>query len=333
MNSALSLFLESLKMAAADLKKSLAPILNSEREQMRTALYGFRRVLSLDFNTAVKAVWQTMAQWQPTTVIVGSLKDPASRNLAGAVIENHGFRSTGIRLLGEPVYQKDSLLLAMFHEEIIRPPALDEYFNPHAYIFLSRHSAESGIPALTAHTTGNFSQESEVGGSGRELARVNPSLLKNYMISLSHRRDRARGYQITVEATHHGPTSLLKPVLFVEIGATERNWNDREAAGVVAEALVESLGEQRIWEKTAIGFGGTHYPDKFNRLLQESEVSISFVVPKYSLEHVDEAMMGQMLQKTTAPVHYAALDWKGLGPHKDRILKLVQQFGLEVLRL
>jgi D-aminoacyl-tRNA deacylase len=332
-NSALSLFLESLKMAAADLKKSLAPNLNSEKERVWTALYGFRRVLSLDFNSAWKAVSWTMAQWQPTTVLVGSLEDPASRNLASAVIENHGFQSTGIKLLGEPVYQKDSLLLAMFNEEIVRPPALDEYFNPQAYIFLSRHSAESGIPALTAHTTGNFSMESELGGIGRELAKVNPSLLKNYMISLSHRKERVREYHITVEATHHGPTSLLKPVLFVEIGASEKNWNDREAAKVVADALVESLAEKRIWEKTAVAVGGTHYPDKFNRLLQEGEMSISFVVPRYSLEHIDEAMMGQMLQKTAAPVRYAALDWKGLGSHKDRILKLVQQFGLEVLRL
>lgn len=272
-------------------------------------------------------------QWQPTTVLVGSLKDPASRNLADAIIEYHGLQSTGVKLLELPVYQKGSLLLAMFDQEIVRPPDLDEYFNPQAYVFLSRHSAESGIPALTAHTTGNFSEESRHGGNGRELSKVNPSLLKNYVVSLERLRERVPGYQLTIEATHHGPTSLIKPVLFVEIGASEKNWNDKGAARVVAEALVESLTEQKSWEKTAIAFGGTHYPEKFNRFLQESDTALSFIVPKYSLEHIDEAMMGQMLQKTTAPVRYAVLDWKGLGAQKDRVLELVCQFGLEVIRL
>jgi D-aminoacyl-tRNA deacylase len=274
-----------------------------------------------------------MPQWHPTTVLVGSSKDTASRNLAAAIIEGHGFRSTGIELLGEPVYQRDSLLLAMFDKEIVRPPDLDEYFNPQAYIFLSRHSAESGIPALTAHTAGNFSQESKFGGSGGELARADPCLLKNYMISLAKRKDRVPNYQVTIEATHHGPTSLLKPVLFVEIGASEKNWKDREAARVVADSLIESIDERRIWEKVAIGFGGTHYPDKFNRMIQESDIAISFIAPKYSLEYVDEGMIGQMLQKTSASVRYAVVDWKGLGAHKEKILALVKQFGLEVIRL
>jgi len=273
------------------------------------------------------------AQWQPTTVLVGSLRDSASRNLASALIDDHGFKSTGVGLLGTPVYQKGSLLLAMFDQEVVEPPPLDEYFNPQAYVFLSRHSAESGIPALTTHSTGNFSEESTHGGKGRELARVNPSLLKNYIISLGKRRERVTGYQVTIEATHHGPTSLAKPVLFVEIGASEKNWNDRVAAGVVAEALVESLAEQRVWEKTAFGFGGTHYPEKFNRFLQDSEVALSFVVPKYSLKHIDEAMMGQMFQKTVAPVRFAAVDWKGLGDQKERVLALARQFGLEVIRV
>jgi len=266
-------------------------------------------------------------------VLVATSKDRASCNLATALIEDHRFQSTGVELLGSMVHQRDSMLLVMLDQEIVRPPDLDEYFNPQAYIFLSRHSAESGIPALTAHTAGNFSEEARFGGAGRELARVNPYLLKNYIMSLAKRRERVHGYEVTIEATHHGPTSLLKPVLFVEIGASERNWNDRDAAGVVAEALVESLAGQRAWEKTALGFGGTHYPDKFTRLLEESDMAVSFVVPRYSLEHVDESMMGQMLQKTSTPVRFAALDWKGLGAHKDRIVELVRQFGLEVVKL
>ena len=268
-----------------------------------------------------------------TTVLVGSSTDMASHNIAAAIIEGHDFRSTGIEFMGRPVYQKGSMLLAILDQELVRPPSLDDYFNPHAYVFLSRHSAESGIASLTAHTAGNFSGESRLGGNGRELAMADPSLLKNYMISMAKREGQARGYQIVIEATHHGPTSLRRPLLFVEIGASEKNWGDRRAARLVADSLVESLTIHRTWEKTAIGFGGTHYPDKFNRMLLESDVAISFIVPKYALEYIDESMLGQMLQKTTSPVRYAVVDWKGLGGHKERILRLIQQFGLEVIRL
>jgi len=180
---------------------------------------------------------------------------------------------------------------------------------------------------------GNFSVEARFGGEPKELGRVNPDLLKNYMTALSSRKAKVEGYEITIEATHHGPTSLAKPVLFVEIGAAEKNWGDGEAAGVVADSLVESLSERKVWSKVALGFGGTHYPEKFSRLLVEGDVALSFIVPRYALGNVDEEMMGEMLAKTSAPVRYAALDWKGLGEYKEKISSLAGQFGLEVMRV
>ena len=272
-------------------------------------------------------------QGEPATLIVASSADLASRTLAEALIGEQGFRSTGVSLLGKPVYQKGSLLLAFFEGTIVSPPDLDQFFNPQAYIFLSRHYAESGIASLTAHTTGNFSAEAKLGGAPRELGRSDPSLLKSYLVSLSKRKEELDGYEITMEATHHGPTSLQKPVLFVELGSSEKYWGDREAASVVGKALVESLTEKRTWTKVAIGFGGTHYPEKFTRVVIEDDVAVSYVAPKYALESVDEMMVGQMIQRTAVPVKYALLDWKGLGPHKDKIQGLASQFGLEVVRV
>ena len=271
-------------------------------------------------------------QGEPATVILASTTDLASRTLADALVEAEGFESTGVNLLGHPVFQKDSFLLARFEGMIVHPPALDEYFNPQSYIFLSRHSAESGIASLTAHTTGNFSTEAKFGGEGRELGRADPSLLKNYLIALWKHRDEVGNYEITMEATHHGPTALQKPVLFVELGSSEKYWGDRKAASVVGRALMESLREKNIWSRVAIGFGGTHYPEKFTKLLIEGDMAFAFVAPKYALENVDEKMVGQMIQRSTAPVRYAALDWKGLGPHKERIVSLVKQYGLEEIR-
>jgi len=272
-------------------------------------------------------------QGEPATVILSSTTDLASRTLAEALVEGEGFQSTGVNLLGHPVFQRDSFLLARFEGVIVHPPSLDEYFNPQAYIFLSRHSAESGIASLTAHTTGNFSAEAKFGGAGKELGRADPFLLKNYLIALWKHRGEVKEYEITMEATHHGPTSLQKPVLFVELGSSEKYWGDKKAAHVVCRALMESLREKTIWSKVAIGFGGTHYPEKFTKLLIEEDMAFAFVAPKYALGNVDERMIGQMIQRSTAPVRYAALDWKGLGPHKEKILSLVRQYGLEEIRL
>jgi len=273
-----------------------------------------------------------MPQGSPTIVLVSSSKDPAGENLAREMVENQGFASTRIAFRGRPVYQKDSLLLATIDEEIIRPPNLDDYFNPQAYIFLSKHRAKSGVPSLTAHTTGNFGA-AELGGNPREIGRVNPDLLKNYLISLAKQGEAVSGYQVTAEATHHGPTSLNRPVLFVEIGSEEKNWTDRDAAKAVASALLQSLREARSWDKVAVGFGGTHYPEKFNKLLLEDEFAFASIVPKYSLQEVDSAIFGQILQKSTKLPRYALLDWKGLGPEKDKIVGLVGQYGLEAVRV
>ena len=272
-------------------------------------------------------------QGEPATVILASTTDLASKTLASALVESQGFASTGVKLLGNVVYQKESYLLARFEGAIVTPPSLDEYFNPQAYIFLSRHSAESGIASLTAHTTGNFSEEAKFGGAGRELGKADPGLLKNYLVALWGHRAEVSGYEITMEATHHGPTSLQKPILFVELGSTEEYWGDAKAARVVAKALMESLSQKRVWDKTALGFGGTHYSEKFTKLLLEEDVAMSYVAPKYALGQIDEGMMGQMLQRTASPVRYAALDWKGLGPHKEKIVGLVKQFGLEEIRV
>ena len=272
-------------------------------------------------------------QGEPSTVIVASPTDLASRTLADALVEGEGFESTGVGLMGRPVYQRGSFLLARFDGTIISPPNLDEYFNPQAYIFLSRHSADSKIASLTAHTTGNFSGEARFGGAPRELGRADPALLKNYLVSLWKRRGSVKEYEVTVEATHHGPTALQKPVMFVELGSSEKHWGDSRAASVVAGALMESLTEKRIWSRVAVGFGGTHYPEKFTRLLVEGDMALSFVAPKYALEYLDDRMVGQMVQRTNTPVRYAVVDWKGLGPHKEKVEGLVKQFGLEEVRV
>jgi D-aminoacyl-tRNA deacylase len=269
----------------------------------------------------------------PTIVLVSSSVNPASKTIASALIRNHGFESTGVRFGSDDLYQSGSVILATIESEIIYPPDLDPYFRTQAYVFLSTHRAESKIPSLTVHTTGNFTDREVLGANPREVGVIDPDLQKNYLIALNERRSQLDGYEITIEATHHGPTSLRRPVLFVELGSTDEQFGDGHAGDVIADALMASFASGRKWDKVALAFGGTHYPQKFNRVLLEGEVALSAVVAKHNLQWIDEAMFGQLIQKTTKFPSQVMVDWKGAGPHKEKIISLSKQFALEVVRV
>lgn len=269
-------------------------------------------------------------------MVLCSRLDPGGSSIRDALIGGYRFRETGDFFDSAPVYEYSDVLLASTGREIIRVGReLDEAFADKvaSYVFVSKHRAESGIPSLTAHFTGNFGS-SEFGGNPRQVSRHSPSFLKNYMMSLASIKDRVpEKYNLTLEATHHGPTELARPSAFVEIGSSEVEWGDRDGAACVAEALVRTLSIDRKFARAAIGLGGTHYPDKFNRLILETEIALGVIAPKYALDNVDIGMVKQFVEKSEEKIQIVAVDSKGLGKHKGRILDLVRELGLELVRV
>src|SRR5918911_2599675 len=145
------------------------------------------------------------------------------------------------------------------------------YSRADVFIFLSKHRSHSSIPTLTCHFTGNFSADNSYGGNPRQIAISYPSLQKGYLKAITAAKHKVPGYDIVIEATHHGPTSLNKPVLFVELGSSEEQWADNSAAAVICDTLLEMLDNDIDYcDKVGIALGGTHYPTKFNKLLLES---------------------------------------------------------------
>lgn len=208
------------------------------------------------------------------------------------------------------------------------------YSRADVFIFLSKHRSHSSIPTLTCHFTGNFSADNSYGGNPRQIAISYPSLQKAYLKAITAAKHKIPEYEVIIEATHHGPTSLNKPVLFIELGSSEKQWADENAAAVICDAILDILqnGFERC-EKVGIGLGGTHYPKKFNNLLLESKFGLAAVASKHNLEAVDDAMLNQMIEKSIEKVTYIVLDSKGLGRDKDRILKIVDETSLELYRL
>jgi D-aminoacyl-tRNA deacylase len=254
------------------------------------------------------------------------------------LLQTGSFSKTEKLFEQSPVYYDgNEITLITSTKDIVSVEGLDELFSDVpgrlSYVFISRHRAESGKPSLTAHFTGNFGT-SGYGGNSEELSYTRPSLLKNYLLELEKERsDIPEKYGITIEATHHGPTSLRHPVLFVELGSSPNEWSDTNAANIIARCLIRGIRSEKKYPKVAIGLGGTHYSDKFNKVILHSETALSHIIPKYSLDLFTDVLLDQALQKTTETVSAAALDWKGLGKHKERIVQLARDRGLEIMKI
>ena len=178
-----------------------------------------------------------------------------------------------------------------------------------AYIVLSRHASTSGRPTLSLHYPGNPGPEAALGGRPRELAYTWPRLFTR-LAQLYHREAAERGlldeYSFSLEATHHGPTGVPRPVMFIEIGSTPERWRDQRAHEAMAAAVAELLrapnGHRGLACRTAIGIGGTHYPEKHTRLLLEGRYCYGHIFAKYTFQSLDEEILGQALDKSVEPI-------------------------------
>ena len=210
----------------------------------------------------------------------------------------------------------------------------DLYSHADVFIFLSKHRSQSSVPTLTCHFTGNFSADASYGGNPRQIAISYPSLQKGYLKAITAARQKVPGYEVIIEATHHGPTSLNKPVLFIELGSSEKQWADENAAAVICDTLLDVLdnGFER-YDKVGIALGGTHYPKKFNKLLLESKFALAAVASKHNLKAIDQEMLDQMIEKSIEKVTHVVLDSKGLGRQKDGILRMLEKTPLELYKV
>jgi|TARA_B100001971_G_scaffold207455_1_gene227636 D-aminoacyl-tRNA deacylase len=263
-------------------------------------------------------------------ILVSSNQDIASRKMAQHLIETYSFKETNQRFEDSPIYKKGRISLIKTSKDLL---FLDEpIFDPTAYIFLSRHKSESGIPSLSAHFPGNFSKVAQFGGNPSELAFTYPSLHRDYLKQLKNLKNKVLRYSIVTEPMHHGPTSFSKPVLFVEIGSSEEHWQDSDAIETVCRAVMTTAENGCSSDKISIGFGGTHYSEKFTKFITESNFALGAIMPKYALPNLDKFILNQMITRSIEKVSYAILDWKGV-KERDRVISLVEEAGLKIIKL
>lgn len=180
-----------------------------------------------------------------------------------------------------------------------------------AIIFLSRHSSRDPRPVLTVHVTGNYG-DAEFGGEPGILTLAATSLMHAILNRLS--QEAPSGYDVCYEATHHGPTSLPVPSCFVEVGSTEKEWNDPVAATAAARAVVTAVPDNVI---CLAGFGGTHYAQRQTEVTLNTRGGFGHIMPSRALIHLDQVMFDQIISGSDAIAVY--IDRKSL-PRKDIVM-------------
>lgn len=266
------------------------------------------------------AQWLRVHRWeqgsqtpeQNVKLIAFSREDIAGNNIVKILVENYGFeKRKDIRVIG-------------FEESFLFKDRFDE-FEPEICIVASRHRSDSGKPTLTCHSTGNFGR-ADVGGKEGQLAIAPALYLRQALLGLK-RNVNDLPYEISLEVTHHGPSELPFPVLFIEVGSEEKQWRDMKACEVVAKTINELVEKEPEKAPVAIGFGGPHYAPNFSKISEN--VALGHIAPKYAADFLNEGMIRQMMERTTPTPELAVIDWKGFrGAERSRIIESLDKLNI-----
>lgn len=240
--------------------------------------------------------------------IITSKQDPAGRNM-----KKH------LEALGFDVHETE--------KEIVYAENIDKEVNADFLVFASKHQSRSKIPSLSVHPIGNW-EKADMGGKSKKLCYSMPGLMKRAYLLMKQKQP--RGFDVIYEATHHGPF-VEKPAMFIEIGSTEKEWNNPELGKLMAGIIKEMLEYGPVSSKPAVCLGGPHTCTNFLKAVEKSDYSIAHCCPKHSLKYLNKDMMQQAFEKSYEKPEIVILDWKGLGKNKEQIKDLLN--GINFIRV
>jgi D-aminoacyl-tRNA deacylase len=231
-------------------------------------------------------------------IILFTRHNEAGANIAKKLVAEHGFKPRGHAPGGAATgeWERDGVRMI----DSAAPTVLDvpTDFDTDCLVVLSTHRSKTPGRMLTAHVPGNWG-DAGMGGEPRTLNIAHAAMLKRLIRGLdAANRRRGLDWPVCLEADHHGPTCGV-PILFVEIGNDEEQWQDERAAQVVADAVAEAVfgkddGGPGI---VAFGVGGGHYQRAFTRLVIDTDMAIGHMAPKYAIDGMDEGLFRQALER------------------------------------
>jgi len=242
------------------------------------------------------------------TLLLSSTKDTASMNILSEVLKIEGWGEErdfphGLVTIHEE-FEVQILLIDNLHilaDGIDKEHRESTGFPVNEVLVLSKHASASEVPALTLHAIGvpGETPHGERGRSGGVKGKAVPPSTKfgdmfRIMRKIAIEASLDKEYDITLEATHHGPL-LDSPTLYLEIGSDEERWTDSRAARVWAQAISICLGmsedaQQREWPgegDVMIGLGGGHYAPRHKAIISETEVWVGHILANYAIVFED----------------------------------------------
>jgi D-aminoacyl-tRNA deacylase len=229
--------------------------------------------------------------------------------------------------------KKDSI-----HEENIdeKEEYKEQLKNADLIIFATKHQSKENRNTLSLHAPGNW-RNADYGGKPGKICKTSALALKFLAQKMQENIQKENlNYELTLECTHHGPL-INKPCLFIEIGTTIEQWQNKKAASVIAKTLSD-FQEFDKWKseyksklKVAVCVGSPHYSPNFTKiqLSQESNIAISHIIPEYQLP-LTESMLKEAIEKTQENVDLILMDWKGCGNSASRlqIIQIIEKLGM-----
>jgi D-aminoacyl-tRNA deacylase len=238
-------------------------------------------------------------------------------------------------------YSKLEILLGLTKEPLIFLNDLklnDIHVIPDFLIFASRHTSKTARPAFLVHTTGNWGKTTDFGGEPQDLSITSALLHKAGFISLVEKEFSLAlsDFSVDIEVTHHGPTILRTPLIFMELGSSKLEWEISEAGESVARAIMSTVFKfleyrNKKNQKDGLGFGGTHYAPNFRRLIENNDIAMSFICPKYYIKDLNVDLIFKMVNNTIEPINFFIIDWKGTNSEdKKHLIPLLEQFEIPI---
>ena len=264
--------------------------------------------------------------------IIITTPDFAGLNIKDNLLDSCSFSDTGKDYAGYPILKKDDANRVMIYttdDKCIFLENLHDKIDADMFIMPTIHRSESGKRTISCHTQGNWNK-ADLGGVPKNLSIAPAFYLKKAIERMvSVQKEMGLDYEPTLECTHHGP-QLEAPTLFIEIGSSEKEWKDKAAGKAIAKVILELLDFQpkKTGWKSAIGIGGSHYCNTFNKIMLRTDIAIGHICPKYMIKSIDKDMIMQAIEKTQPVPELIVLDWKGLSGCKEKIKLILDDIGM-----
>ncbi len=219
-------------------------------------------------------------------LVVRSDQDAASVNITDRLVELGGWEARG-EFEDTPVKWSGDCALVTIPVHHLHYDNIDDKVGkalgtrPSLVIFASRHKSASNMRTLTIHPIGNYGR-AEMGGREATLVPAAPHEMTFALKDLVKRAASLK-YQVSFEATHHGPF-LETPTFYIEIGSDGEAWQDREAGRAIAGTIREVLKAEKPPAPVAVGIGGGHYMPRITDVAREKKISFGHMLPSYAFE-------------------------------------------------